>query len=137
LGKEAGNRIWRLSGGHIRRSAPISGGIFPAQFNIADVICDRHVASSRTALLVETAGGRMADDLRTGAGALAAIGERIEFARVKRGDRVTILLPQCPETLIAADSITASEPGDGVGKTEGSERGVRRFKDRHRVSGQE
>jgi len=33
----------------------------PKQFNIAEVICDRHVGSSRTALLVETAGGRMAE----------------------------------------------------------------------------
>jgi len=32
----------------------------PTLFNIAEVICDRHVGSSRTALLVETAGGRLA-----------------------------------------------------------------------------
>ena len=74
----------------------------PTQFNIAEVICDRHVGSGRTALLVETAGGRMAEMTfehvqersRRLANALSSLG-------LKRGDRVAILLPQCPETLIA------------------------------------
>jgi len=74
----------------------------PKQFNIAEVICDRHVGSRRTALLVETAGGRMAEMTfehvqersRRLANGLSSLG-------LKRGDRVAILLPQCPEALIA------------------------------------
>jgi acetyl-CoA synthetase len=66
------------------------------------VVCDRHVGSSRTALLVETAGGRIAEMTfehvqersRRLANALSSLG-------LKRSDRVAILLPQCPEALIA------------------------------------
>ena len=73
----------------------------PKEFNIATAICDRHVGANRTALLVETAGGmtemsfeHLQDRSRRLANALSAIG-------VAKGDRVGILLPQCPETLIA------------------------------------
>jgi acetyl-CoA synthetase len=73
----------------------------PKEFNIATAICDRHVGANRTALLVETAAGmaemsfeHLQDRSRRLANALSAIG-------VAKGDRVGILLPQCPETLIA------------------------------------
>jgi acetyl-CoA synthetase len=73
----------------------------PKEFNIAAAICDRHVGANRTALLVETAAGmaemsfeHLQDRSRRLANALSAIG-------VAKGDRVGILLPQCPETLIA------------------------------------
>ena len=73
----------------------------PAAFNIADAICDRHVGANRTALVFETAGGvaemtfeHLQDRSRRLANALAALG-------IARGDRVGILLPQCPETVIA------------------------------------
>src|ERR1700733_5677548 len=74
----------------------------PTQFNIAEVICDRHVGSGRTALLVEAAGGRMAEmtfehlheHSRRLANALSSLG-------VGKGDRLAILLPRCPEALIA------------------------------------
>jgi acetyl-CoA synthetase len=74
----------------------------PANFNIAEAICDRHVGSNRTALVVETADGRMADmsfehlqdRSRRLANALGSLG-------ITRGDRIGILLPQCPEALIA------------------------------------
>jgi acetyl-CoA synthetase len=73
----------------------------PKEFNIAAAICDRHVGANRAALLVETAGGmtemsfeHLQDRSRRLANALSAAG-------VAKGDRVGILLPQCPETLIA------------------------------------
>lgn len=73
----------------------------PTEFNIAAAICDRHVGANRAALLVETAGGmaemsfeHLQDRSRRLANALSAAG-------VAKGDRVGILLPQCPETLIA------------------------------------
>ncbi len=74
----------------------------PTQFNIAEMICDRHIGSNRTALLVETTDGRMTemtfehvqDRSRRLANAFSSVG-------IVRGDRVGILLPQCPETLIA------------------------------------
>ena len=73
----------------------------PKEFNIAAAICDRHVGANRAALLVETAAGmtemsfeHLQDRSRRLANALSAAG-------VAKGDRVGILLPQCPETLIA------------------------------------
>ena len=73
----------------------------PKEFNIAAAICDRHVGANRAALLVETAPGmtemsfeHLQDRSRRLANALSAAG-------VAKGDRVGILLPQCPETLIA------------------------------------
>lgn len=73
----------------------------PTEFNIAEAICDRHVGSNRTALLVETAGGRMAEmsfeHLQQRSRRLA---NALSSAGIAKGDRVGILMPQCPETLI-------------------------------------
>jgi acetyl-CoA synthetase len=74
----------------------------PARFNIAEAICDRHAGAGREALVFQRADGqadrysfdRLQDASQRLANALAAYG-------VARGDRVGILLPQCPETLIA------------------------------------
>ena len=74
----------------------------PARFNIAEAICDRHAGAGREALVFQRADGqadrysfdRLQDASRRLANALAAHG-------IARGDRVGILLPQCPETLIA------------------------------------
>ena len=73
----------------------------PATFNIAHAICDRHVGAGRTALIYETAEGRsteftfehLQERSRRLANALTAQG-------IARGDRIGILLPQCPEALI-------------------------------------
>lgn len=73
----------------------------PERFNIADAICDRHVGADRTALIYETADGAVTDFTfealqersRRLANALSAQG-------ISRGDRIGILLPQCPEALI-------------------------------------
>ena len=73
----------------------------PATFNIAEAICDRHVGAGRTALVYETAEGHsteftfeyLHERSRRLANALAAQG-------IVRGDRIGILLPQCPEALI-------------------------------------
>jgi len=73
----------------------------PATFNIAQAICDRHVGAGRTALVYETAEGHsteftfeyLQERSRRLANALAAQG-------VMRGDRIGILLPQCPEALV-------------------------------------
>jgi len=73
----------------------------PKQFNIAEVIATGTSVRVAPPCWSKQPADGWRNDLRTRAGALAAIGERIEFARVKRGDRVAILLPQCPETLIA------------------------------------
>jgi acetyl-CoA synthetase len=74
----------------------------PERFNIAEAICDRHVGSHRTALVFDTPDGRaaqltfeqLAEQSRRLANALAGNG-------VVAGDRIGILLPQCPETVIA------------------------------------
>ncbi len=74
----------------------------PERFNIAAAVCDRHVGARRTALISEDADGasteltfeHLQDQSRRLANALLAHG-------VARGDRIGILLPQCPETLIA------------------------------------
>ncbi len=73
----------------------------PATFNIAQAICDRHVGAGRTALVHEAAEGRsteftfeyLQERSRRLANALTAQG-------IARGDRIGILLPQCPEALI-------------------------------------
>jgi acetyl-CoA synthetase len=74
----------------------------PHRFNIAEAICDRHVGSGRTALIHEDADGRggeltfehLQDRSKRLANALSAQG-------IGPGDRVGILLPQCPEALLA------------------------------------
>jgi acetyl-CoA synthetase len=73
----------------------------PERFNIATAICDRHVGAGRTALIHEKANGTATDFTfeilqersRRLANALTAQG-------INRGDRIGILLPQCPEALI-------------------------------------
>ena len=73
----------------------------PATFNIAQAICDRHVGAGRTALVHEAAERRsteftfeyLQERSRRLANALTAQG-------IARGDRIGILLPQCPEALI-------------------------------------
>ncbi|MBI1775204.1 MAG: acyl-CoA synthetase [Proteobacteria bacterium] len=76
----------------------------PERYNIAVDVCDRHalVDPSRLALIYEDADGSsqrysFGDMTRSSnrlANALRALG-------IGRGDRVAILLPQCPETAIA------------------------------------
>ena len=74
----------------------------PDRFNIAAAICDRHVGAGRLAMISEAADGTAAaltfehlqDQSRRLANALAAHG-------IGRGDRIGILLPQCPEAAIA------------------------------------
>lgn len=74
----------------------------PERFNIAEAVCDRHLGGNRLALIHEGADGRpvefsfehLAERSRRLANALAAHG-------IARGDRVGILLPQCPEAVIA------------------------------------
>jgi acetyl-CoA synthetase len=72
----------------------------PAKFNIAEAVCDRHVGARRTAIIHDTdAGAReltfeyLQDRSQRLANALAAHG-------IKAGDRIGILLPQCPEAII-------------------------------------
>jgi acetyl-CoA synthetase len=73
----------------------------PERFNIAEAICDRHLGGNRTALIFEA--GAAASEMTFEhlheqssrlANALSAHG-------VTPGDRIGILLPQCPEALIA------------------------------------
>jgi len=73
----------------------------PDRFNIAAAICDRHVGAGRLAMISEADGAaaevtfeHLQDQSRRLANALAAHG-------IGRGDRVGILLPQCPEAAIA------------------------------------
>ncbi|GAC1345178.1 MAG: acyl-CoA synthetase [Acetobacteraceae bacterium] len=74
----------------------------PERFNIAHAICDRHEGAHHTALFFDTDDGQaarltfeqLAEQSRRLANALTAQG-------IGRGDRIGILLPQCPETLVA------------------------------------
>lgn len=74
----------------------------PPRFNIAHAICDRHAGARREALIYQDANGAVTrysfEDLldlsSRFANALLALS-------VVRGDRIAILLPQGPETLIA------------------------------------
>ena len=78
------------------------GWAVPPRLNIAHAICDRHVGAGREALIYQDANGavtrysfeNLLDLSCRFANALLALG-------VMRGDRVAILLPQGPETLIA------------------------------------
>ena len=73
----------------------------PERFNIAEAACDRHVGSNKIAIVLDGVAGtsemtfeHIQDQSRRLANALSAHG-------VVRGDRIGILLPQCPETVIA------------------------------------
>jgi acetyl-CoA synthetase len=91
-----------LAGRSYREVCEAFSWSIPDNFNIAEAICDRHVGTNRTALIYETAEGRsteftfehLQERSRRLANALAAHG-------IARGDRIGILLPQCPEALIA------------------------------------
>jgi len=73
----------------------------PDRFNIAQAICDRHVGGNRLALICETADAaatewtfeHLQEQSCRLANALAALG-------IVRGDRIGILLPQCPEAVV-------------------------------------
>jgi acetyl-CoA synthetase len=90
-----------LAGRSYREVCETFSWSIPATFNIAEAICDRHVGASRTALVYETAEAHsteftfeyLQEHSRRLANALAAHG-------IARGDRIGILLPQCPEALI-------------------------------------
>jgi acetyl-CoA synthetase len=74
----------------------------PQRFNIANAICDRHVGTNRTALIFETdrhvtaelTFEQLQEHSCRLANALSANGIGV-------GDRLAILLPQCPQALIA------------------------------------
>ncbi|MEP9355226.1 acyl-CoA synthetase [Xanthobacter sp. KR7-65] len=73
----------------------------PPSFNIAEAICDRHVGAGKVALMFETVSGtaqmtfeQLQERSCRLANALTALG-------MQRGDRLGILLPQCPETVVA------------------------------------
>ncbi|MCW5772102.1 MAG: acyl-CoA synthetase, partial [Rhodospirillaceae bacterium] len=73
----------------------------PKVYNMAYDVCDRHAGEARTALIYFDERGHeqrftfaeIRDLANKLANALTALG-------IKRGDRVAILLPQCPETAI-------------------------------------
>jgi acetyl-CoA synthetase len=74
----------------------------PARFNIANAICDRHVGTHRTALIFETDRDATAEltfeQLQEHSCRLA---NALSANGVGAGDRLAILLPQCPQALIA------------------------------------
>lgn len=90
-----------LAGRSYREVCETFSWSIPAHFNIAEAICDRHIGGGRTALIYETAEGLsteltfeyLQERSRRLANALTAQG-------IARGDRIGILLPQCPEALI-------------------------------------
>jgi len=73
----------------------------PRSYNMAFDVCDRHAGESKTALIYFDERGRehrytfteIRDSANKLANALTALG-------IRRGERVAILLPQCPETAI-------------------------------------
>ncbi len=70
----------------------------PERINAAREVCDRHAASGKTALIYFDHAGRERRmtfaDLQKQANALA---NALEAHGIDKGDRVAILLPQCPE----------------------------------------
>ncbi len=74
----------------------------PARYNMAHDVCDRHAADGGTALIYVDATGKEARysfrDIQRASSQLAHV---LEAHGVAAGDRVGILLPQCPETGIA------------------------------------
>jgi acetyl-CoA synthetase len=74
----------------------------PRHFNIAEAVCDRHVGADRVALIAEAMDGRVSSFTFEKLAELSArLANALAALDVRRGDRVGILLPQCPETLIA------------------------------------
>ncbi len=74
----------------------------PARCNIADEACDRWVGSGRTALIHLHDSGAVEtisfDELHRRACRLANV---LEARGIGRGDRIGVLLPQCPEAAVA------------------------------------
>jgi len=75
----------------------------PEYYNIGVDICDKHAAvKNRTALIYESENGRVDtytfDDFIKFSNQFANV---LTVSGISRGDRVGILLPQCPETAIA------------------------------------
>jgi acetyl-CoA synthetase len=76
----------------------------PDKFNIAGAACDRWAAKDpgRVAILNRLPDGQVETvtfgDLRERSNRFANV---LQLAGVKRGDRVALLLPQCPETAVA------------------------------------
>lgn len=75
----------------------------PEHYNIARVVCDRHAADpDRVALIYAGApGGEQRWTFREIQRAANRFANLLRAAGVSTGDRVAILLPQCPETAIA------------------------------------
>ena len=73
----------------------------PERFNIAEAACDRHVGSNKTAIDFRDRRRNVGDDIRASSGAVAPARQCALGARNTPGDRIGILLPQCPETVIA------------------------------------
>ena len=75
----------------------------PAKFNIGVAVCDRWATGeSRPALIYEDPAGNVRtfsfDELKALTDCLANV---LAARGIERGDRVGILLPQCPETLLS------------------------------------
>jgi hypothetical protein len=75
----------------------------PAQFNIGVAVCDRWATGeSRPALIHEDRAGNVRtfsfDELKALSDCLANV---LAAHGIERGDRVGILLPQCPETVLS------------------------------------
>lgn len=74
----------------------------PQRYNIGTDVCDRHAAANRLALIhLDGAGGVTRygfDDLRRLSNRFANV---LAAHGLRRGDRLGVLLPQCPETAVA------------------------------------
>lgn len=74
----------------------------PARFNIANAICDRYVGGGRAALIFETDRDTTAEltfeQLHEHSCRLA---NALSANEIGAGDRLAILLPQCPQALVA------------------------------------
>ncbi len=73
----------------------------PERFNIAQAVCDRHAGSGREALVYQDADGRLESYSFARLQKMSArLANALTAKGIARGDRVGILLPQCPETAI-------------------------------------
>lgn len=74
----------------------------PDRYNIATDVCDRHAAGNRLALIHLDEPGKVTqygfDDLRRMSNRFAHV---LAAHGLARGDRLGVLLPQCPETAVA------------------------------------